>query len=180
MQTSRQQELIAEISRIHDEWVASLGDNAVEFHPEDSEPHKEGEDDYSLNYVDHSAGTEQERVFQEQIAPLLAELKALSETEFVELPGSPVEGEESPTVDFDLAVNGDLVLMLVKHDFEEGSVSYRQGGEWIMVQPGEEIEALDDSDLVSVTGDATPIWDKAEGTELSLQDFGKVLLDLRD
>jgi hypothetical protein len=80
-------------------------------------------------------------------------------------------------VDFHLAVNGDAVQMLVKHDFDEGVLSYREGGEWIAVKPGDVLPALDEADLFETIGDATEIWDEKEGGELSLSDFSSVLLD---
>lgn len=183
MKLNRQQQILNEIAAIHAEWEREFEDQ-VEMNWDHSKPHykETGATDYNQHHVAVSASTEQEKVFQDRIAALVAELEAITES----APSGPVtaaggpeagdEGDGSTSIDFDLVVNGDLVLMLVKHDFEEGTLSYREGGNWINVQPGQELPALDDNELTPVTGQATPIWDAAEGGELTVDSFKDVLL----
>lgn len=189
MKLNRKQEILNEIARINAEWENEFEDQ-VEMDESHSNPHDKDtmKSDYNLHYVSRSASPEQEKVFQDRIAVLYAELQSITDS----APGEPVaeapvvaaagepEGGISDSVDFDLAVNGNLVLMLVKHDFEEGTLEYREGGNWIEVVPDQEIPALDDSTLIPVTGEATPIWDEREGKELTLMDFDSVLLGLKD
>lgn len=186
MKLNRQQQILNEIALIHEEWEAEF-EGQVEMDQDHSDPHDQvtSESDYNQHHVARSASPEQEKVFQDRIAVLFAELEAIT----ANAPGAPVtassgelaaEEDVSTSVDFDLAVNGDLVLMLVKQDFDTGTVSYREKGEWVDVLPKQEIPALDDSELISVTGGATPIWDKAEGAELRLMHFREVLLDLHE
>lgn len=182
MKLNRQQELLNEIAQLHAEWEDEFADQ-VEMDQSHSDPHdaETGASDYNQHYVARSASPEQEQVFQDRIAPLYAELQAIT----ANAPTGPVpetvdEGPESrvsSSVDFHLAVNGDAVQMLVKHDFDEGVLSYREGGEWIAVKPGDVLPALDEADLFETIGDATEIWDEKEGGELSLSDFSSVLLD---
>lgn len=156
-----------QITEIHEAWVEEM---------ESKVPYNANEDaDYNEHHVVMDATAEQEKVFQDRIAPLekrLAELlndPANDETDLV--------SKVSDSVDFHLAVNGDAVQMLVKHDFDEGLLSYREKGEWVPVKPGDDLPALDEADLLEVVGDATEIWDEKEGSEINLFDFSSVLLD---
>lgn len=159
------------ITEIHEEWVEEM-QSKVPFNPKEA---KEGSD-YGEHHVVMDATWEQEKVFQDRVAPLekkLAELLFATD----DVGEGELLSKVSPTVDFHLAVNGDAVQMLVKHDFEEGVLSYRQGGEWIPVKPGDDLPALDEADLLEVIGEATGIWDEKEGGEVTLFDFSSVLLD---
>lgn len=183
MKLNRQQQLLNEIAQLHAEWESEFEDQ-VEMDQSHSDPHDKetGASDYNQHYVARSASPEQEQVFQDRIAPLYAELEAITanapagvSTENTS--SDPEMGGVSTSVDFHLAVNGDAVQMLVKHDFDEGLLSYREKGEWIPVKPGDELPALDEADLVEVIGNATGIWDEKEGGELTLDVFETVLLD---
>lgn len=189
MKLNRKQEILNEIARIHAEWETEF-ESQVEMDQSHSDPHDKDtmKSDYNLHYVARSASVDQEKEFQKRISDLYEELQAITEsapgdpeaeTPVVAAAGEPEkpEGGISDSVDFDLSVNGSLVLMLVKHDFEEGTLEYREGGNWVAVVPDQELPALDDSTFVPVTGEATPIWDQLEGKEVTLRDFEGVTLD---
>lgn len=158
------------ITEIHEDWVEEM-QSQVPFNPED---HEEGSD-YGQHHVVMGASAEQELIFQARVAPL--------ERRIDEILNEPPEWENdllskaSDTVEFQLATNGNAVLMLVKTDLNEGLMWYREGGDWVQIKLGDDLPALDDSDLVEVIGDATEIWDEKEGGELILSDFEKVALD---
>lgn len=188
MKLNRQQEILNEIAAIHSEWEDQFEDQ-VPMDQSHSDPHDKetGASDYNQHHVARSASTDQEKVFQDRIAELQAELDEITsnapgaDPETVTASGEPdPEGDPATSVDFDLAVNGEIVQMLVKHDFEEGTLSYREKGVWIEILPKQETPVLDEADLVAVTGAATPIWDAKEGSELLLIDFKEVLLDLAE
>jgi len=93
-------------------------------------------------------------------------------------PPEQVDDEEGlgDTVEFSLLIDGKSVKMLIRSDFEEGSMYYRSSGEWVKITPDDVIPALDDLPFTRVTGDATEIWDDAE--EKRTKDmFTDVLLD---
>ena len=169
--------LLGQLADLHNKWQAEMADK-VEFNPDrDSAPHnaETGESDYSIHYMDRGASPEQEQAYQDSVAGILEQLANLGEETPEEF--ADKMSKVSDTVDFNLAVNGDAVQMLTKHDFEEGMLSYRQGGEWVPIQPEDDLPALDEADLLEVTGDATEIWDSKEGGELTLSDFSSTLLD---
>lgn len=176
---SERDRLLQELSEIHDQWYEEM-QSQVEYKPEDSDPHDKEtmESDYNIHYVDRSATPEQEQVFRDRIDGILKQLAALGDND----DPVPIDLAEklqnaSTAVEYHLATNGDAVQMLVKHDFEAGILSYREGGQWIPVKPGDELPALDDADLIQVDGSAETIWDAEEGSEMSLSDFSGVLLD---
>lgn len=162
--------LYATLSLIHEDWVEEMRPT-VPYNPENDGP----DSDYSIHYVDVDASPAQQEVLRGRSAPI--------ERRIQEILDEPVEGEAdllskaSDTVLFELATNGSTVQMLVKTDLNEGLMWYREGGEWVQIKLGDDLPALDDSDLLEVIGDATEIWDEKEGGELTLSDFAKVALD---
>lgn len=164
------QRLHSVLAQIHEDWVEEM-QSQVPFRPDRHPPGS----DYNLHHVDIDATWEQEQVLQVRQAPILRRI--------AEVRKAPPEDEgelldqASIAVEFHLARLGDSVQMLVKHDFNVGLLSYRKGGEWIPVKPGDELPALDDADLFQVIGDATEIWDQMEGSGAALSDFRKVALD---
>lgn len=159
------------ITSIHEDWVEEMQSKV----PYDASKDTEGGSDYGQHHVVMDASVEQELVYQARIAPL--------ERRIDEILSQPPEWEAdllskaSETVLFQLATNGASVQMLVKTDLNEGLMWYRERGEWVQIGLGDELPALDESDLVEVIGDATEIWDMSEGGELTLSDFEKVALD---
>ncbi len=175
---SERDSLLNELAEIHEKWAEEM-ESQVEFRPDtDSNPHdkKTGASDYNQHHVDRSASPEQEQVFRDRTAHIIARLEEISRGESDAELGEKLS-KVSTSIDFHVAVNGSAVLMLVKHDFDEGLLSYREGGEWIPATPDDELPALDDAVLIEVIGEATEIWDASEGGELSLSDFKTVLLD---
>ena len=162
--------LYATLAQIHEDWVEEMRPH-VPYNPAHDSPGS----DYSQHHVDADATWAQEQVLRNRSAPF--------ERRIAEIRDEPPEWEAellskaSDIVEFHLALNGEAVLMLVKHDFDAGLLSYREGGEWIPVKPGDEIPVLDESDLFEVIVDATEIWDAKEGGELKLSDFERVALD---
>lgn len=154
----------------------------VEYNHEDAKPgigpngETTGKSDYDIHVPDRSASWEQEQDFARRAAPILDQLEMLQNGETLETFARKMANESTDT-EFDLAVNGTAVQMLTKTDMNTGAVAYRENGEWVDIKKGQEVPALDDADLIAVTGDATAIWDKAEGGELSTRDFLSVALD---
>lgn len=163
--------ILSEIARIHREWSQEIEPN-VEMNPEDSNPHTEGgESDYNLHYPTVSATPEQEADFQRRVAGLYAELKAITES------GGVREPETEPGKEYSLAVNGELVQMLVLHDFDSGWLSYRENGQWVQVKPDDDMPVLEDADLIEVGVGAVEIWDEISGGEVLKGQFATELLD---
>lgn len=164
------QRLHSILAQIHEDWVEEM-QSKVPYNPDRHSPGS----DYGMHHVDMDATWEQEQVLQVRQAPILRRIAELREV--------PPEDEgelldqASISMEFHVARNGDSVQMLVKHDFNVGLLSYRKGGEWIPVKPGDELPALDDADLFQVIGGATEIWDEKEEGELTLSDFRSVALD---
>jgi hypothetical protein len=80
-------------------------------------------------------------------------------------------------VEFGLAISDKgEVLMLVRTNYEEGSMEYRVNGEWNYITPDKDIPILDDNPLTRVTGDAVAIWDSVE-EDAKEKDFEEVILD---
>lgn len=177
---NRRDELLEQLSDIHDEWRAEMA-KQVAWLPETDQPHhpETGETDYSIHYTDANPTYEQEQVFQDRIRPIMEELRMLREQPSAEDNAdiSDLMDKVSETEEFALAVNGSSVLMLLKTDHVEGVQYYREGGEWVKINPDDDIPALDESDLVETIGEATEIWDMNEGQELSLEIFEPILLD---
>lgn len=166
--------ILAEIERVHREWVQEV-ESSVEMNPEHSSPHEEaGDSDYNEHFPTVSASPEQEAEFQSRVAGLYAELKAITDS------GEEQEPETEFGKEYSLAVNGELVQMLVLHDFESGWLSYRENGEWIQVQPDDEIPVLDDADLVEVGSGAVDVWDQLDGGEALKANFSAELIDHRE
>lgn len=170
--------LLEELADIHNEWRMEMADK-VAFMPETDVPHhpETGLTDYQEHYVDANPTFEQEQVFQDRTKHIMGQLAALTETPQQEDDVTDLMSKVSETEEFALAVNGDIVLMLLKTDHEEGLQSYREGGEWVPILPDDDLPALDDSDLVETIGEATEIWDMNEGQELLLAVFEPILLD---
>lgn len=173
---SKRDELLEELGRIHDEWQAEMA-TQVEYKPETDVPHhpETGETDYPLHYTDATATHEQEQVFQDRIKHIMDEMAALGNTPAPD--DTDLMSKVSETEEFALAVNGDFVLMLLKTDHEEGFQYYRSLGEWVKIEPDDDIPALDEADLLETVGEATELWDMNEGQELSIQIFEPLLLD---
>jgi hypothetical protein len=173
---TRRFQLLEELGDIHNQWRSEMSDK-VEFKPETDTPHhpESGITDYQELYTDANPTFEQEQVFQDRAQRILDELAALSQPE--EGDDSDLMSKVSETEEFALAVNGDAVLMLLKTDHEEGVQYYRQGGEWVKINPEDDLPALDESDLLETVGEATELWDMNEGQELSVQIFEPILLD---
>ena len=168
--------LLEELGAIHSEWRAQMTDK-VAFMPETDVPHhpETGMTDYQELYTDANPTFEQEQVFQDRIKHIMDQLAVLgpqSQDDVTDLMNKVSETEE-----FALAVNGDAVLMLLKTDHEEGVQYYREGGEWVKINPDDDLPALDDADLLETIGEATELWDMNEGRELSLEIFEPILLD---
>ena len=83
------------------------------------------------------------------------------------------------SVEFNLLIDGGSVKMLTRSDFDDGSMQYRSGDEWIDITPDDTIPFLDELPNTRVTGDAVDIWDSA-GDDPQKSDFTDVLLDDRD
>jgi hypothetical protein len=80
-------------------------------------------------------------------------------------------------VEFGLAIDPKgNVLMLVRSDFESGTMEYRVDSEWVGITPDKNIPILDENPLTRVTGEAVPIWDRVE-EEAKEKDFEEVILD---
>jgi hypothetical protein len=169
--------LLEELGAIHDEWRAEMSDK-VAFKPETDEPHHPdlGITDYQELYTDANPTFEQEQVYQDRAQPILDQLAALGQDQ-PEPDVTALMDKVSETEEFELAVNGAIVQMLLKTDLDAGLQSYRHRGEWIAISPDDDLPALDDADLLEVVGDATAIWDEKEGQELLVSDFKEVLLD---
>lgn len=165
--------ILEEISRLHREWIKEI-EPSVEMNPEDSKPHAEGESDYNQHYPTVSATPEQEEDFQQRVAGLYAELQAITES------GDDEEPITEPGKEYSLAVNGDLVQMLVLHDFDSGWLSYRENGQWVQVKPDDDMPVLEDADLIEVGVGAVEIWDEVSGGEVLKSQFSKELLDHRE
>jgi hypothetical protein len=168
--------LLEELGAIHDEWRIEMA-NKVAFKPETDKPHhpETGLTDYQEHYVDANPTFEQEQVFQDRIKHIMEQLAALGNTPAPD--DSDLMSKVSETEEFALAVNGDAVLMLLKTDHEEGVQYYRQGGEWVKINPDDDLPALDEADLLETIGEATELWDMNEGRELSVEIFEPILLD---
>lgn len=173
---SERARLLQELAEIHDQYVGEMNDQ-VEYKPEDSEPHNRVtmESDYNIHHVDRSASPEQEQVFQDRIAHILEALQNLGE-DTTEDNFSEKMSKVSTSVVFHLITNGSLVQMLVKQDYDEGLMSYRENGEWVPITPEDDLPALDDGEMHQVIGDATEIWDAKEGQEVGVSSFSSVLL----
>lgn len=75
---SRQDEILNEIARIHQEWYDEVeADVKLDFSHSNPHDKETGDSDYMVHYPDVSATPEQEKLFQDRIAPLLQELKEL-------------------------------------------------------------------------------------------------------
>lgn len=171
--------LLEELGDIHAQWRIEMADK-VAFMPETDQPHHPelGITDYNEHYTDANPTFEQEQVYQDRVKHILDQLAALSETPAEQEPDiSDLMDKVSETEEFALAVNGTAVLMLLKTDHEEGVQYYREGGEWVRINPDDDLPALDESDLMETVGEATELWDINEGRELSLEIFEPILLD---
>lgn len=81
-------------------------------------------------------------------------------------------------VEFGLAIDPKgNVLMIVRTDFEVGTMEYRIDGEWTKITPDTNVPILDENPLTRVTGDAVTIWDGAEDNQPKESDFEEVILD---
>ena len=168
--------LLEELGEIHGQWRAEMSDK-VAFQPETDQPHhpETGLTDYQELYTDANPTFEQEQVFQDRAAHIMEQLAASTATPVMD--DSDLMSKVSETEEFALAVNGDAVLLLLKTDHEEGVQYYRSLGEWVKIEPDDDIPALDDADLLETIGEATELWDMNEGQELPIQIFEPILLD---
>lgn len=172
--------LLEQLGDIHDEWQQEMAGKAP-YKPETDQPHHPelpGLTDYQLHYMDVSGTPEQEQVYQDRIRPVLEKLAALGQQAAQpEIDVTDLMSKVSETEEFALAVNGDAVLMLLKTDHEEGVQYYREGGEWVKINPDDDLPVLDDADLMETIGEATELWDMNEGQELSVDIFEPIILD---
>jgi hypothetical protein len=171
--------LLEQLGEIHEDWQQEMS-GQVAYRPETDEPHHPefpGLTDYQLHYTDANPTYEQEQVFQDRIKPILDRLEELRNASESEPDITDLMSKVSETEEFALAVNGDAVLMLLKTDHEEGVQYYREGGEWVKINPDDDIPALDEADLMETIGEATELWDMNEGQELSVVIFEPILLD---
>lgn len=168
--------LLEELGEIHDQWRIEMADK-VAFKPETDQPHHPelGITDYPELYTDANPTFEQDQVYQDRVKHILDELAALGQQPEDDV--TDLMGKVSETEEFALAVNGNAVLLLLKTDHEEGVQYYRSLGEWVKINPDDDIPALDEADLMETIGEATEIWDMNEGQELSLEIFEPILLD---
>lgn len=164
------QRLNSVLARIHEEWVEEM-QSKVPYNPDHHSPGS----DYGMHHVDMDATWEQEQILQGRQAPFLRRIRELQEAPLDD-EGALLE-QASTALEFHLAIIGDSVQMLVKHDLVVGLLSYRKGGVWIPVEPSDELPVLDAADLFQVIGQATEIWDQKEGSNLTLSDFQRVALD---
>lgn len=169
--------LLEELGDIHNQWRIEMADK-VAFKPETDQPHHPelGITDYQEHYTDANPTYEQEQVYQDRVKHILDQLASLGQDQ-PEEDVTDLMDKVSDTEEFALAVNGDVVSMLLKTDHEAGLQSYREGGVWIGIDVDDDLPALDDADLIEVVGEATEIWDAKEGQELSLREFKEVALD---
>jgi hypothetical protein len=163
------QRLHSVLAQMHEDWVEEMHSQV----PYDPTRHPPGSD-YGMHHVDMDATWEQEQVLYVRQAPIFRRIAELQKAADERDP-EPV-GEVPGVVEFHVTVDGEAVLMLVRHDFDAGLLSYRQGGHWIPVTPNDELPDLDDRDLIEVIEDATLVWDLKEGSEPTLSDFRKVIL----
>jgi hypothetical protein len=68
------------------------------------------------------------------------------------------------------------VPMIVRTDFEDGTMEYRIDGEWTHITPDTEVPLLDEHPLTRVKPSAVSIWDRVE-EEATEKDFEEVILD---
>lgn len=80
-------------------------------------------------------------------------------------------------VEFGVAIEKGKVLMIVRTDFDVGTMEFRVDGEWIPITPDIDVPILDENPLTRVTGDAVALWDRLEDDEPTEKDFEEVILD---
>lgn len=80
-------------------------------------------------------------------------------------------------VEFGIAVEKGKVLMIVRTDYDVGTMEFRLDGEWIQITPDMQVPILDENPLTRVTGDAVPLWDRLEEDDPKEKDFEEVILD---
>lgn len=164
------QRLHSVLAQMHEDWVEEMH-SKVPYNPERHAPGS----DYGMHHVDMDATWEQEQVLYIRQAPIFRRIAELQKAAHEAEP--ELLDDASGVVEFHVTTDGDAVLMLVRHDFDAGLLSYREGGQWIPIKPSDELPALDDRDLIEVMGDATEVWDLKEGSDPTLSDFRKVILD---
>lgn len=79
-------------------------------------------------------------------------------------------------VEFSILVDGDRVELLTRADFEDGSLEFRNDGDWVLVGPEDDVPALEKLPFTRVTGEAVAIFDKYED-DPKASHFSEVLLD---
>ena len=93
-------------------------------------------------------------------------------------------GEDAPNdedglgeiVEFGIIVDGAKVRLLVRTDYQAGTMAYRNDGQWVEVGPEDDVPLLDDFPLTRVTGEAVDIFDRNE-ENLKTEQFKTALLD---
>jgi hypothetical protein len=80
-------------------------------------------------------------------------------------------------IEFGLAISGEgKVLMIVRTNFETGTMEFRVNEYWVPITPDMDVPILDENALTRVTGDAVAIWDRVE-EDPKEKDFEEVILD---
>lgn len=79
-------------------------------------------------------------------------------------------------VEFSLLIDGDRVALLTRADLEDGTLEFRNDGDWVLIGPDDEVPALDEFPFTRVTGEAVAIFDKQED-DPKASFFSEVLLD---
>lgn len=80
-------------------------------------------------------------------------------------------------VEFGVAIEKGKVLMIVRTDYDVGTMEFRIDGEWIQITPDTVVPILDELPLTRVSGDAVQLWDRLEEDSPTEKDFEEVLLD---
>lgn len=80
-------------------------------------------------------------------------------------------------VEFGIAIEKGKVLMIVRTDYDVGTMEFRIDGEWIQITPDTVVPILDELPLTRVSGDAVQLWDRLEEDSPTEKDFEEVLLD---
>lgn len=174
----RQKELLQELASLHSEWYDDVQAD-VELNEADQDPHDKEtmESDYMLHYPDRSSTPEQEKVFQDKVARIHAELQALSKQPgAVTAAGAPGEEEHESPLFFTVDDDGN-VLELIKD--EDDSLSIRIDGEWVDISDEDEFPTVYEQILKPATDDSVGAWDAdlEDNQELKLEDIADYIVE---
>jgi hypothetical protein len=93
------------------------------------------------------------------------------------MPEEEYEDGLGEDVEFGIAIDPKgKVLLLVRTDFELGTMEYRAGGEWVEITPEDDVPILDEHPLTRVDEGAVALWDETSG-EATEEDYKEQILD---